>query len=996
MKRFLMITIAMVSVLLAALATPLLAQGTSAGNRLLYYPIGNDYHFLIHMERDNNDNDSWYHYRSRSIIIKDQQKGEWVSSYLAGDYRSGRYSYELYAWGKLTGKPADFSERFQSLLTKDSQKISFSSVVENPLARLICASAETGKSLGGIPAYKNWAQASMAEMEQWQPLINHLGRSGSRREMRQGRDLDLYSIFTGISAIRETLQTDVNLAGDAPIDRVCHANLRVIQGAVEMYNMDNSTMMDTLDIEKLVAKSYLKTKPSCHSGQQYYGKNLTGRGLVRCPAHGDVDNPSPDRDIKPEKDTMVKISGLAGPKAPSHPWRTMIKNPKLELPEAYKLIPGDCAFIHFPSYTAFRKSFDFFADWATAFGSIAGTDSGSSNFNLENSIKDQLLLKTDLLTRLFADMALSDIIFVSEDPFVFEGSAIAVFLKITNQAMLSEKLAMTAAQFRQDNPAITESTVLIGGKSVQAFTSPDFKFRSYRVIAKNHQIICNSPVLMEKILAVVDGKADPLTEHLDLHYFYEHIEKNFASPDRIFTFLSDAFIRKIISPAYKIATRRRLDCIRNTLLQTHEIMVNDGKLSPTLQCPEGGSYELVNGEICCSIHRAFGRLTPVSERLPEVVTATEEAGYAQFVTQYNQYFTQFFDPIGFVFATEPSFRGRLLIMPLVENGVYSELQKNLRQEPMNPGPKLKTGILKLGTNLKVETLPIPVMWRGSPQQELRADLIRRWFTGCFWIHMADHPLLFHWDSNLIARGILSALSGGRGGDFMAITPGIISLFSPLLFALELTNPAHFQSIIEWLQSEIEATRSQAGGFMPDLQLDRLEENGLEMYVLSFNMFAIKKTYYLTSRDGFLLMASKKELLFELDAPEENEKGALTGNFNLVLYPGNIRLMRPDLLELRARSQRESCLENLKNIHFISTFQPDEVMKYHQILYNAMPACPAGGSYTADLPVKCSIHGTISSGALKPVADFFKGISAISIQTFINPDGLQSEVRFLQD
>lgn len=996
MKRFVIGMLCICFVMLLA-AQPVSAQGAKMGARLLHCPAGADTHFLIKIVQNKKDFEGWYYsYRTRPIVIKEQGKGEWVSSYLHYDWYGRSESLELYAWGKLSGKPADVAGRFKMVMGKESRNLTFNEVSENSLARLVCATAETGKSLAGIPAYKKWAQLTPAEIQEWEPLFSHFARGEERNDFRRGRDLDLYSVFTGISAIRETLQTDVDLTtGSSVIDRACQANQRVIQGAVEMYNMDHQTTMSSLDLEVLVKGNYLRQKPVCSSGRDYYGKDLNGKGLVRCPVHGDIENPGPDSGTEIEKSKPVQISTLEGPKAPSHPWRKMLKNPDLKLPEVYSLVPADCAFVHFPSYSAFRKAYDFIDDWATTLGSLSGGDSGKSNFNIETRIKDQLLLKTDMLTRLFADLALSDILFVCEDPFIFEGSAIAVILKINNEAMLREKLAMTAADFCRENPGIVESHPMLAGREVQAFTSPDFRFRSYRLVADGHQVVCNSPVLMERIIAVIDKKSPALTEFLDLHYFYEHIDQNFAVEGRIFSFLSDAFIRKIISPAHKIATRRRLDCIRNTLLQTHELMVNDGKLSPDLHCPEGGTYELTGSEISCSLHRAFGRLTPVSERLPEEVSEEEAAGYKEFVTQYNQYFTQFFDPIGFVFTTEPSFRGRLLIMPLVENSVYTELQKNVRHEPMNPGPKLKTGIVKIGANLKAETLPFPLWWHGNPAMETRIELIRRWFTGCVWAHLADHPLLFHWDSNLLTRGILSAFSGGRA-DFMAITPGILSLFSPVLFAVELTDQAHYQSILDWVQMEIQSTNLNTGFVNPEVQLDRLEENGVEMYVLSISLFAIRKTYYVTQRDGFLLVASKKELLYELDQPEESEKGSMTGNFNLIFYPKNIRLMRPDLLELRARSQREACLENLKNIHLVTTFQPEQAKKYYQILYSAAPRCPAGGEYSGTMPVTCSVHGTINDGSLKPVADFFNGVGAISIQSFVDQEGFQSEVRFLPE
>ncbi len=995
MKRNFIVLIVLAFLLLnASLAT---AKAAGEGARLLFYPNGDNSQFLARIVQERSSDDYWYYYRARPVAIIGALPGEWISSYVNPTWNDNRVTYEIFAWGVLKGDKSALAGRFELVADKKKEKISFDEVVQSPLARLILASAETGKSLTLIPAYKKWANVSAAELQNWEPLMQHLGQVEQPWNQNRGRNLDLYSIFTGISAIRETLQTDASLTSGAPaIDRACQANQRVILGAVEMYNMDHQTMMETLDLDVLVKDGYLKTRPACRSGKEYYGKNLTGNGRIRCPSHGDIEDPTPDKGNEGDRLEPVKVATLEGPKAPSHPWRKMIKNPGLKLPEVYGLIPADCAFIHFPSYTAFRKAFDFFADWAAALGTIAGGDSGSSDFGLEQRIKDQLLLKTDMLTRLFADLALSDIVFVTEDPFLFEGSAFAVLLKITNEAMLREKLAMTVAEFREQNPAIIDSKVLLGGRQVQAFTSPDFRFRSYRLVADGYQVICNSPLLMEKIIAVLDKKSPALTEFLDLHYFYEHIEKNFQQPGRIFSFLSDAFIRKLIGPAHKIATKRRLDCIRNMLLQTHELMVNEGELNPEIRCSEGGTYEAAGDCVTCSLHRSFGNMTPVSERLPVEVTRDEADGYAAFVAQYNQYFTQFFDPIGFVFTTEPEFCGRLLIMPLVENGVYSELQKNVRHEPMKPGPQLKTGVARVGANLKAETLPLPSHYYGSPQNEKRIELLRRWFTGCIWVHLADHPLLFHWDSNLLARGVLGALGGGRGNEFMALTPAVLSFFSPVLFALELTDASHYEEMIAWLQSEIAAARGWGGFMSPSFRLERLEENGMSMYVFSFDLFAVRKTYYLTCHDGFLLIASKKELFFELEEPSEAEKNAFSGNFNFVLYPAKIRQMRSDLLELRARSQREACLENLRNLHFIAAFHPDQVDRYYRMIYSAAPSCPGHGTYTTEMPASCSLHGSVADGILKPVTDFFAGVAAVSIQTFIDPEGLQSEIRFISE
>ncbi len=80
-------------------------------------------------------------------------------------------------------------------------------------------------------------------------------------------------------------------------EKACYANMRVILGAVEMYNMDNTSMMTALadgdastSAGKLVAGKYLKSpvsKPekSC----TYSGNNIDGTGLIACIVHGTIE-----------------------------------------------------------------------------------------------------------------------------------------------------------------------------------------------------------------------------------------------------------------------------------------------------------------------------------------------------------------------------------------------------------------------------------------------------------------------------------------------------------------------------------------------------------------------------------------------------------------------------------------------------------------------------------------------------------------------------------
>ena len=45
-------------------------------------------------------------------------------------------------------------------------------------------------------------------------------------------------------------------------EKSCQTNQRILQGAVELYNMDNNTKMTSLDIPILIKGNYIKEEPN--------------------------------------------------------------------------------------------------------------------------------------------------------------------------------------------------------------------------------------------------------------------------------------------------------------------------------------------------------------------------------------------------------------------------------------------------------------------------------------------------------------------------------------------------------------------------------------------------------------------------------------------------------------------------------------------------------------------------------------------------------------
>lgn len=72
--------------------------------------------------------------------------------------------------------------------------------------------------------------------------------------------------------------------------KACASNIRVLLGAIEMYNMDHAELMTVIDQDALVQKSYLKAAVQCPESGGRYGTigDVSKDGIIVCSFHGTV------------------------------------------------------------------------------------------------------------------------------------------------------------------------------------------------------------------------------------------------------------------------------------------------------------------------------------------------------------------------------------------------------------------------------------------------------------------------------------------------------------------------------------------------------------------------------------------------------------------------------------------------------------------------------------------------------------------------------------
>jgi hypothetical protein len=172
-----------------------------------------------------------------------------------------------------------------------------------------------------------------------------------------------------------------------------------------------------------------------------------------------------------------------------------------------------------------------------------------------------------------------------------------------------------------------------------------------------------------------------------------------------FIYLSDPFIRRLVGPELKLTERRRVLCYNHLRMIGHACALyetehghppeslndlthaeccpghfNEGNLA----CPCGGRYSLSEDRHTgvCTHHGRVETMVPCCEIAETTVTGTEAQMYEDFVTQYNQYWRTFFDPIAVRVTAEPErYRLETIILPLINNSIYQGMAMALGGEP---------------------------------------------------------------------------------------------------------------------------------------------------------------------------------------------------------------------------------------------------------------------------------------------------------------------------
>ncbi len=432
---------------------------------------------------------------------------------------------------------------------------------------------------------------------------------------------------------------------------------------------------------------------------------------------------------------VVKIANLEGPTVKSHPWGKMLAAQHLagKKPEVSPLahcVPEDQYYVLFRSPTKLLETAEVGDLWGAHLFAQAAKSAKSHQTTAR--LKRQLAIQTDPLTRPFYDMVVDEVAMTGSDLYFTEGSDVTFVFRVKQPEVFRLRMDGFLAAAEKSRDDAVRSTGRIEGVDYVQIATPDRAIHVFSAYPKpNLHVRSNSKVGMQRVLQAVagSGEAKRLADATEFKYIRTLMARGDRREDG-FVYLSDPFIRRLVGPQMKLCERRRMLCYNHLRMIGHAVMLyrtqfgTKGESIEQLvaadclperfgqqkfRCPCGGKYRLAadGATAVCSDHGHAGRLVPCCEIPLQHVTQREAKEYKQFVEQYSRYWRRFFDPIAVrVRLTPKQYRAETIILPLIDNSVYTGLAAALggEPEPLDALPVPKRNIFSLAARLNKSEL----------------------------------------------------------------------------------------------------------------------------------------------------------------------------------------------------------------------------------------------------------------------------------------------------
>jgi hypothetical protein len=701
---------------------------------------------------------------------------------------------------------------------------------------------------------------------------------------------------------------------------------------------------------------------------------------------------------------IIPVSTLKGVEVKGLPFDTMLAgNPGGRLPLADH-VPDDRLLVYFAKPSALFPFLDHGSEFLFRAGSLVSKNAVDDD--LKGRYLRRLGLRGDLGRKILQSGEITELALVTPDLFFIDGTDVTVLMKVRSpdKAVIALKL-LGIVDLKDD--AVTEKAVA-DGRSVYWTRRGDLLYLS------------TSRRELGTVLAVNDRRgAGSLGQSLELRYLLKELP--LSKNTRAFVYMSDPFIRRMVSPALKIGQLRRMRARADMEMITAgallarvdgrrdkldlDTLVRLGYVPRTLPAT---AYRLRDDlSVVSSAWGSAADLSPIETESVDRVTPSEARAYQSYVDEYNQYWRQYFDPIAMRLDDGPNGALELstFILPLVGSSLYNQLREviapreggaALRVPAVTPSP-----VLFLSLNLTEDSW---VKVSGS-LSELFAH-----YTGidpAIFDRMGPGLHLAVLDADPIVTLGNADLMGAFGGA-MAITgvprealffPVLASILTrPVKIFIELQDPRGAIDMMK--RATMGAARMRRG--MPGMMVELRQVEGRDAWIHSLNIPGIAKIRFgIEIKDGYLVLSHIP--WSQLLAVSSVDTRALNGAA-MELAPGAVKLGLPGLFATQSEQNQFAALRSMGALYPLLrslAATPDDAAARHVALFGSRPLHPGPGTWVWKNGVlESSTYGDAThwkEPLYRPeMGDFglFEGVSRLSVNMQFESGGLRALVRWM--
>jgi hypothetical protein len=701
-------------------------------------------------------------------------------------------------------------------------------------------------------------------------------------------------------------------------------------------------------------------------------------------------------------DLDMHVSELFPPRLPSLDYKKLLeeKAAKKIHPrphEAARLVPEDQYFLHFHSMKSAGELQDLATDWGSELFRLFTVRAQDNR--LREKLEEQLCVRRDLLTQLFGDAVVAELVVTGGDPFVTEGTDVTLLFRLKRPEIFQKAAEGWLQEARKKHPDLTEREFNYRGYKVAARYTEDRLVSSFVVRHEDFAVYSNSHRAIRQVIDAAVGKAPRLYDALDYRYLTTLLPPS-AETNTGYFFASEAFIRRLVGPAAKISEKRRLLCFNNLVMLNNASLfyrLEHGKSPDSLSalvegrfvdpakavCPHGGAYswDTRHDTCACSLHNRLKYLTPNAELTVLKISRGEKEEYERYRARYEQFWQKAFDPIAARITVAPRVKIELCVAPLATGSLYHDLRGWVDDNPQPADTRriAKSAVVSLVAVRGRKT--IGELLRDIPgvAEALRADPTLtdlNWLGDSLALHYCDGEQVLEIDPTRFREldlqlGIkVSAAQQALIGALLTATE------VPTYFTIDVEDRDKAARLLELLTQEIPLQKGKLLTLPTDLDACRLPDYKKHtIYLLSFRLHVLKMRLHMALVGNQLVAATKAHVLKEvIDGIAEPAPEGPRAHLTLRLNARALARLQDNFELAWSEKARLACQRNTISIHNLMKLAEApiaEVPRLAEAKYGVRFFCPEHGVYEYDAKhdqVVCSVHGNRLDSRQHPRSD----------------------------